>query len=202
MSTPSMASTPFIRKIWSPRRRSIGMRNLWKCISETSPGVWMPQLVTEASCVLLPSKSRKLGFVSSVRSKSKAWMSSTILTSTSDCVQRWIGATLLMARSLASMRCSSSSSGTRSVLLSKRRSAKATCSTASCMTPSGFSSSRCCTMCLASTSVTIPSNSKRSSMTSSAKNVCATGPGLAIPVVSMITASSLSPLTTTRSPRR
>merc|ERR1719399_1026247 len=67
-----------------------------------------------------------------------------------------IGASLLMERSRFSTRFRSSSE-TRSILFRRRRSAKATCSTASFSTPSPLSSSRCCSTCLASTSVTIPS---------------------------------------------
>ena len=44
----------------------------------------------------------------------------------------------------------SSVSDTKSILFSRMRSAKATCCTASLTTPSGFSSSRCRPMCLAS----------------------------------------------------
>ena len=52
---------------------------------------------------------------------------------------------------------SSSCSLTRSILLRRTRSAKASCSTASFSTPSGLSSSMCCTRCLASTTVRIAS---------------------------------------------
>ena len=83
----------------------------------------------------------------------------------------------------------SSSSETRSILLSMMRSAKANCSTASFSTPSGFSSSTCWTMCLASTTVMMPSSLYRSVIFSSTKNVCATGAGSAKPVVSMRTPS-------------
>merc|ERR1719375_1803975 len=68
-----------------------------------------------------------------------------------------MGAYGFMLLSRASMR-SKSDSSTRSVLLSSMRSAKAICSTASFSTPSGFSSSRWASMCLASISVTMPSS--------------------------------------------
>mmetsp|Transcript_48393 Transcript_48393/g.90670 ORF Transcript_48393/g.90670 Transcript_48393/m.90670 type:complete len:204 (-) Transcript_48393:16-627(-) len=112
-----------------------------------------------------------------------------------------------MALILASMASSSAASLTRSTLFSKIRSANATCSTASFSTPSGFSSSKCCTMCLASTTVQMPSSLYISLMSSSTKKVCATGAGSARPVVSMITASNRATLAcnflrdVTRSPR-
>mmetsp|Transcript_66148 Transcript_66148/g.187863 ORF Transcript_66148/g.187863 Transcript_66148/m.187863 type:complete len:240 (-) Transcript_66148:1398-2117(-) len=94
-------------------------------------------------------------------------------------------------RRSTSARCASSA---RSHLLSKIRSAKAICSTASFSTPSGFSSSRCSMTCLASTRVRIPSSAMCCCTKSSAKKVCATGAGSASPVVSMRMASSLRPL--------
>mmetsp|Transcript_4334 Transcript_4334/g.9889 ORF Transcript_4334/g.9889 Transcript_4334/m.9889 type:complete len:218 (+) Transcript_4334:512-1165(+) len=83
----------------------------------------------------------------------------------------------------------SSSSDTISHLFSRILSAKATCSTASFSTPSGFSSSRCSMRCLASTTVRMPSSSSFFCTNSSAKKVCATGAGSASPVVSIITPS-------------
>mmetsp|Transcript_31446 Transcript_31446/g.98547 ORF Transcript_31446/g.98547 Transcript_31446/m.98547 type:complete len:227 (+) Transcript_31446:102-782(+) len=151
----------------------------------------MPTLLTEASCACSPSVDRNSGSISRVRSRSKPRMSRREPTSTAACSQRWIGAKRLMARSRASTRPRSASL-TRSTLLSSSRSAKATCSTASFSAPSGFSSSRCCSMCFASTSVTIASSRACSLMDSSMKKVCATGPGSASPVVSITTASSRS----------
>mmetsp|Transcript_67804 Transcript_67804/g.189270 ORF Transcript_67804/g.189270 Transcript_67804/m.189270 type:complete len:239 (+) Transcript_67804:799-1515(+) len=116
-------------------------------------------------------------------------MLSTQSTEILDCVQRWMGANWLMLFRRASMR-SRSDLDTRSVLLSSMRSAKATCSTASFSTPSGFCSSRCCSMCLASTSVTMPSSRAKASTFSSTKKVCAIGAGSARPVVSMMMPSS------------
>mmetsp|Transcript_3402 Transcript_3402/g.8321 ORF Transcript_3402/g.8321 Transcript_3402/m.8321 type:complete len:218 (+) Transcript_3402:503-1156(+) len=104
-----------------------------------------------------------------------------------------MGANLLMALNLSSTFFSSASSGTKSHLFSINLSAKATCSTASFSAPSGFSSSRCCTTCFASTSVIIPSSVQNSFTSSSTKNVCATGAGSANPVVSMTMASNLRP---------
>mmetsp|Transcript_12722 Transcript_12722/g.32507 ORF Transcript_12722/g.32507 Transcript_12722/m.32507 type:complete len:237 (+) Transcript_12722:751-1461(+) len=97
-----------------------------------------------------------------------------------------MGAYLLISRNLASTFASSASSVTRSILLSSSRSANATCSTASFSAPSGFSSSRCCVTCFASTRVTMPSRRANSLIDSSMKNVCATGPGSARPVVSIM----------------
>mmetsp|Transcript_14003 Transcript_14003/g.41731 ORF Transcript_14003/g.41731 Transcript_14003/m.41731 type:complete len:259 (-) Transcript_14003:56-832(-) len=153
----------------------------------------MPTLVTDASCSCSPSVLRNSGSISSVRVRSKALMPSTWSTETDDCSDRRMGANLLMSRRRPSTRLRSASS-TRSVLFSTRRSAKATCSTASFSAPSGFSSSRCCSTCLASTSVTMPSSSQKSLTPSSTKNVWATGAGSARPVVSMTIASSFRPL--------
>ena len=52
---------------------------------------------------------------------------------------------------------------------------------------------RTCSMCLQSTSVTMPSSRANSLMLSSIKKVCATGPGSARPVVSITIASSAEP---------
>ena len=83
----------------------------------------------------------------------------------------------------------SSSSETRSILFNIILSAKASCSTDSFSTPSGFSSSTCCVMCLASATVIIPSSLYLSTILSSTKKVCATGAGSAKPVVSIRTPS-------------
>mmetsp|Transcript_24464 Transcript_24464/g.81300 ORF Transcript_24464/g.81300 Transcript_24464/m.81300 type:complete len:246 (+) Transcript_24464:427-1164(+) len=146
---------------------------------------------TLLSCSCSPSVLRNSGSISMTRFRSKAPMSRTQSGDTSALVQRWTGACELIDLSRFSTR-SRSSSETRSVLLSRIRSAKATCSTASFSAPSGFSSSRCCSMCFASTSVTIASSRACSLMDSSMKKVCATGPGSASPVVSITTASSRS----------
>mmetsp|Transcript_719 Transcript_719/g.2178 ORF Transcript_719/g.2178 Transcript_719/m.2178 type:complete len:213 (-) Transcript_719:51-689(-) len=106
-----------------------------------------------------------------------------------ECCVRKISAFLFMPFNLASS-LSSSSASTKSVLFSRMRSAKATCSAHSFSTPSGFSSSKCSITCLASTTVTMPSSLYFSWMKSSTKNVCATGAGSASPVVSMRTASN------------
>ena len=71
----------------------------------------------------------------------------------------------------------SSASSTRSILLRRTRSAKASCSTASFSTPSGLSSSRCCTRCLASTTVRMASRRSLAWSSSCTKKVCATGAG-------------------------
>ncbi len=103
------------------------------------------------------------------------------------------------------MRSASSSSATRSVLDRRMRSAKPTWARAS----SCSSSWRC--PCFASTTVMTASSRYSPWTPSSMKNVCATGPGLASPVVSMSTRSNLSspcrrffprsPRMRTRSPR-
>mmetsp|Transcript_636 Transcript_636/g.2104 ORF Transcript_636/g.2104 Transcript_636/m.2104 type:complete len:325 (+) Transcript_636:625-1599(+) len=157
----------------------------------SSPRSMIETLVTVSSCMCSASVSRNPGSMARVRSRSNPLMSSTLSTETLLCWQRKRGAKLLMARRRVSTR-SRSASSTRSVLLSSRRSANATCSTASFSTPSAFSSSRCCSMCLASTRVTMPSRRANSFTTSSTKKVCATGAGSATPVVSITIASSLS----------
>mmetsp|Transcript_5386 Transcript_5386/g.9030 ORF Transcript_5386/g.9030 Transcript_5386/m.9030 type:complete len:222 (+) Transcript_5386:939-1604(+) len=151
----------------------------------------MLKLLTVVSCSCSPSVLRNSGSISRVRLRSKAPMSSTQSTATSAFVQRLIGTVEFIALMRVSMR-KRSSAVTRSVLLSKMRSAKATCSTASFSAPSGFSSSRCCSICLASTTVTMPSSRANDLTMSSTKNVCATGAGSAMPVVSMTMPSSLS----------
>mmetsp|Transcript_24465 Transcript_24465/g.81304 ORF Transcript_24465/g.81304 Transcript_24465/m.81304 type:complete len:246 (+) Transcript_24465:427-1164(+) len=146
---------------------------------------------TLLSCSCSPSVLRNSGSISSVLCRSKEEMPMRSLGSTCPFSHRKMVALGLSLRSRSSM-AGSSASETRSVLLSKIRSAKATCSTASFSAPSGFSSSRCCSMCFASTSVTIASSRACSLMDSSMKKVCATGPGSASPVVSITTASSRS----------
>mmetsp|Transcript_2448 Transcript_2448/g.5613 ORF Transcript_2448/g.5613 Transcript_2448/m.5613 type:complete len:256 (-) Transcript_2448:54-821(-) len=87
---------------------------------------------------------------------------------------------------------SSSSLSTRSILLRRTRSAKASCSWASFTTPSGLTSLRRARMNLASTTVMMPSSSHFMATSSSAKKVWATGAGSAMPVVSMMIASNSS----------
>mmetsp|Transcript_688 Transcript_688/g.1873 ORF Transcript_688/g.1873 Transcript_688/m.1873 type:complete len:273 (-) Transcript_688:12-830(-) len=148
----------------------------------------MDILVTLSSCSCSPSVSRNSGSISSVFFRSKALMPSTWSTDTWDFSLRMIGAKALMPF----RRCSTatnSGSVARSILFSRMRSAKATCSTASFSAPSGFSSSRCWMMCFASTSVMIPSNLANAATFGSTKKVCATGAGSAMPVVSMTMAS-------------
>mmetsp|Transcript_76310 Transcript_76310/g.170729 ORF Transcript_76310/g.170729 Transcript_76310/m.170729 type:complete len:237 (-) Transcript_76310:8-718(-) len=101
---------------------------------------------------------------------------------------RMISALALMPLTAFSV-SSNAVDSTRSVLFSSTRSANATCSTHSFSTPSGFSSCRCSKTCLASTTVMMPSRWYTRCNSWSTKNVCATGPGSAKPVVSMITPS-------------
>mmetsp|Transcript_2298 Transcript_2298/g.3616 ORF Transcript_2298/g.3616 Transcript_2298/m.3616 type:complete len:202 (-) Transcript_2298:377-982(-) len=163
----------------------------------TSPASLIPQLVTLSSCSCSPSVLRNSGSISSVFSRSKPLMFRTLSTETFDCWQRWMGASLLMARILFSTR-SRSSSVTTSILLRRSLSANAICSTASFSAPSFFSSSRCCSICLASTRVTMPSRRENLLTSSSTKNVCATGAGSAIPVVSITIPSRCKVLSSTR----
>mmetsp|Transcript_8396 Transcript_8396/g.19675 ORF Transcript_8396/g.19675 Transcript_8396/m.19675 type:complete len:362 (-) Transcript_8396:3-1088(-) len=130
--------------------------------------------------------------MSRILSSEKASMPKMKLMSTSLLTHRRICAAWLIMRILRST-SSSAASSTRSHLLSRMRSAKATCSTASFSTPSGFSSSRCAVRCLASTTVRMPSRASDFCTKSSAKKVCATGAGSASPVVSISTPSSAFP---------
>mmetsp|Transcript_14006 Transcript_14006/g.41741 ORF Transcript_14006/g.41741 Transcript_14006/m.41741 type:complete len:300 (-) Transcript_14006:86-985(-) len=182
-----------MRKRSAPLSRSMISSHPVNSPRSTSPCTSIPKEVTVWSCTCSPSVSRNSGSISSVRLRSKAPIPSTCCTDTWEFCDRMMGANLLMARRRPSTRLRSPSSGTRSILFSKRRSAKATCSSASFSAPSGFSSSRCCSMCLASTSVTMPSSSKTAEISSSTKKVCATGAGSAMPVVSMMMASSALP---------
>mmetsp|Transcript_9361 Transcript_9361/g.24199 ORF Transcript_9361/g.24199 Transcript_9361/m.24199 type:complete len:278 (+) Transcript_9361:279-1112(+) len=189
-SEPAIESTPFMRKMSTPFScNSLDTHALSRPISR-SPACSKPIDVIDASCSCSES-SRKEGSIPRMRSRSNACTPSTASMPTAALVQRMMGAYLLSVRSRASTRPSSSSS-TRSILLSSSRSAKTTCSTASFSAPSGFSSSRCCTTCFASTSVMMPSRRAYSFIDSSMKKVCATGAGSAIPVVSMIIPSSFS----------
>mmetsp|Transcript_32529 Transcript_32529/g.85442 ORF Transcript_32529/g.85442 Transcript_32529/m.85442 type:complete len:210 (+) Transcript_32529:542-1171(+) len=150
-------------------------------------------LRTRLSCCVgaLPM-SKKLGSFDSVRCRSNPWIPSTSSTDTVERVQRRMGAKALISRSLASIWLSSAVPGTRSHLLSSSLSANATWHADSLTTPSGFTSSRCCTMCLASTRVTMPSRRANALTSSSTRKVCATGAGSAMPVVSITIASKES----------
>ncbi len=90
----------------------------------------------------------------------------------------------LILRMLAST-ASSSAALTRSVLFSTITSAKAICASASALSASRAG------RFLASTTVTIASSRVRARTPSSTKKVCATGAGLASPVVSMMMPSNL-----------
>mmetsp|Transcript_6323 Transcript_6323/g.14831 ORF Transcript_6323/g.14831 Transcript_6323/m.14831 type:complete len:251 (+) Transcript_6323:376-1128(+) len=183
-----MASTPFIRKMSTPFScSSFAIHALVRSMS-SSPSHWNPTEKTFSSCMCSASRSMKPGSISSTRCSSKALMFSTFSMVTSAFWHCTIGAYALSLRRRASTRVRSSGE-TRSTLLRSSLSAKHTCSTDSFSTPSGFSSSRCCSMCLASTSVTMPSSLANSLIDSSMKKVCATGPGSASPVVSMMMAS-------------
>mmetsp|Transcript_51907 Transcript_51907/g.105689 ORF Transcript_51907/g.105689 Transcript_51907/m.105689 type:complete len:312 (-) Transcript_51907:6-941(-) len=160
------------------------------------PSFMMPTLVTDVSCAWWcawcdPSSSaRKAGSFSMIFSRSKAPIPSTLSSATSAFVQGMISAILLILRSRPSTSLRYSGV-TRSVLFSSSLSAYTTCSTASFSAPSAFSSSRCCTMCLASTRVRTASTRACALTLSSMKNVWITGAGSAIPVVSIRMASSL-----------
>mmetsp|Transcript_17190 Transcript_17190/g.34914 ORF Transcript_17190/g.34914 Transcript_17190/m.34914 type:complete len:204 (+) Transcript_17190:709-1320(+) len=186
-----MESTPFMRYMSAPLDCRISPTHAWTASRSTSPGCTMLKLVTVLSCSCSPSVLRNSGSISRTRLRSKPRMLSTLSADTSEYCVRTMGANAFSERSRFSTR-SRSASDTRSTLLRTMRSANATCSTASFSAPSGFSSSRCCSMCLASISVTIPSSRANALIWSSTKNVWATGAGSAIPVVSIMMPSSLS----------
>ena len=161
---------------------------------------------TLGSCSCSPSVSRNSGSISRVLSRLNAWIPIRLFGSTWLFSHRKMsadGLTFLMRSSIAP----SSAFSTRSILFSKMRSAKASCSSASFSTPSGFSSSRREMMCLLSHTVMIPSRENFAAISSSTKKVCATGAGSARPVVSMMIASNCEIFphsflrATTRSPR-
>mmetsp|Transcript_73987 Transcript_73987/g.211275 ORF Transcript_73987/g.211275 Transcript_73987/m.211275 type:complete len:248 (-) Transcript_73987:6-749(-) len=177
----------------APCSRSRSSIQTESALMSTSPATSIPKLETDSSCSCSASVLRNSGSISSVRFRLKAFKFNTFSAETLDCVVRMIGAKAFIVRSRVSTLLRSSSLGTKSILLRMRRSANATCSTLSFSAPSGFSSSRCCSMWFASTSVTMPSSLKNSCTKSSTKKVCATGAGSAMPVVSITIASSLSP---------
>ena len=144
---------------------------------------------TVGSCSCSPSVLRNSGSIFKVFSSEKELIPIKFFGSTLEYWHRKISALGLICL-IRPVMVSSSSSDTKSVLLRSIRSAKATCSAASFSTPSGFSSSSRVRMCFASVTVMIPSSTNFSRMSSSTKNVCATGAGSAKPVVSMMTASN------------
>mmetsp|Transcript_34638 Transcript_34638/g.79293 ORF Transcript_34638/g.79293 Transcript_34638/m.79293 type:complete len:243 (+) Transcript_34638:540-1268(+) len=135
-----------------------------------------------------PSVFKNSGSISKTRSRLKAPTFNRSFGSIFECCVWKMRAVKLMLFTLASTAFKVASS-TKSVLFSTMQSAKATCSTLSFSTPSGFSSSKCDITCLASTTVTMPSSLYLLWISSSTKNVCATGAGSAKPVVSMRIAS-------------
>mmetsp|Transcript_28792 Transcript_28792/g.75632 ORF Transcript_28792/g.75632 Transcript_28792/m.75632 type:complete len:254 (-) Transcript_28792:48-809(-) len=174
-----------------PRSRSKLPIHALNLSRSSTPSRTTPTLVTRSSCWWSPpSSERKSGSMATTRDRSNARSPSSRSSGTTACEQGMMSARRLSPRSRAvtSARCSSV---TRSVLLSRIRSANTTCSTLSFSTPSGLSSSRCWMMCLASTTVRMASRRACDLMVSSMKKVCATGAGSARPVVSMRTASSL-----------
>mmetsp|Transcript_56664 Transcript_56664/g.172496 ORF Transcript_56664/g.172496 Transcript_56664/m.172496 type:complete len:299 (-) Transcript_56664:340-1236(-) len=154
----------------------------------TWPWMWMPTDETRSSCWWSASSCKNASSISKILSRENAWMPRMKSMGTSLYLHRRIWAASLILRIRFST-SSSSASSTKSVLFRRMRSAKATCSTASFSTPSGFSSSRWATKCFASATVRMPSSAIFCWTKSSAKNVCATGAGSARPVVSIRTAS-------------
>mmetsp|Transcript_6165 Transcript_6165/g.11636 ORF Transcript_6165/g.11636 Transcript_6165/m.11636 type:complete len:232 (-) Transcript_6165:842-1537(-) len=156
----------------------------------SSPSMWKPTEETEASCWVSLSKSTNSFPVSRMRSREKPFMPMTSFRSTFEYFVSIIFAPLFNWR-ICFFTPSTSFSSTRSVLFRRMTSANATCSTAS-LVPFFFSLIRF-TIHLQSTTVTMPSIRKALETSSSAKKVCATGAGAAIPVVSMMTPSRCLP---------
>mmetsp|Transcript_16679 Transcript_16679/g.48714 ORF Transcript_16679/g.48714 Transcript_16679/m.48714 type:complete len:301 (+) Transcript_16679:97-999(+) len=189
-SCPWICRMPFMRKMSTPLEANSSVSQPF--IETMSNGLlaFRPTDVIEESCWCSPSSSRKSGSMSSTFARENAFTPSTKSSAKpAPFVQRTSGASLFKLLSLASTRCSCSSS-TRSHLFTNILSAKATCSTASFSTPSGLISPSLVKACLASTTVTRASNRARSFSTSSTKNVWATGAGSARPVVSTMTPSN------------
>mmetsp|Transcript_79101 Transcript_79101/g.246318 ORF Transcript_79101/g.246318 Transcript_79101/m.246318 type:complete len:209 (+) Transcript_79101:164-790(+) len=154
---PLTARTPFERKRSTPFSfRSQPIHSFNFC-GTTSPAMSMPTEETRSSCWWSALSCRKASSIAMILSRENPRMPRTKSMSTSLFVVRLIGTISLIARIRRSTSSRSSSVSTRSHLLSRILSANAICSTASFSTPSGFSSSRCCTMCFASTSVRMPS---------------------------------------------
>mmetsp|Transcript_4971 Transcript_4971/g.16581 ORF Transcript_4971/g.16581 Transcript_4971/m.16581 type:complete len:356 (-) Transcript_4971:104-1171(-) len=185
-SEPSMESMPFERKISTPFSRSKLPIQALSFSRFRGSAIVNPTLVTDASCSCVPFTSKKASSISTTVAKSNALMPSTSSMSTAACVVSMIRARALIFLIFEIKACFVSSSVTRSILFSTMRSAKATCSTLSFSTPSGFISSRCVERCTASQIVTIASRYSCSFSSSSTKKVCATGAGSAKPVVSMM----------------
>mmetsp|Transcript_6804 Transcript_6804/g.12724 ORF Transcript_6804/g.12724 Transcript_6804/m.12724 type:complete len:231 (-) Transcript_6804:310-1002(-) len=188
---PFTASRPLLLKMSTPLSLSSEPSHELSLFRSASPSAWMPTEDTVESCWCSPSSSRKLGSISITLLRSNAPTPRTRSSATLECDVSMMSANLLILRSLADT-ADLSSSVTRSTLFRRILSAKATCSTASFSTPSGFTSSRCASTCLASTTVMMASRLACSLISSSTKKVCATGAGSARPVVSIKMASNLS----------
>mmetsp|Transcript_4574 Transcript_4574/g.15773 ORF Transcript_4574/g.15773 Transcript_4574/m.15773 type:complete len:200 (-) Transcript_4574:332-931(-) len=181
---PATASTPLERKMSTPFSRKSRESQSLSLARSSSPSRSKPTLETVLSCWCSPSTSRKASSISRTRPRSKAPIPSTSSKGARENCVSITAAYLLISRTRATTAAFSASS-TKSILLSRIRSAKATCSTDSFSTPSGFSSFRCSTMCFASTTVRMPSSRIESLISSSTKKVWATGAGSARPVVSI-----------------
>mmetsp|Transcript_13567 Transcript_13567/g.27737 ORF Transcript_13567/g.27737 Transcript_13567/m.27737 type:complete len:239 (-) Transcript_13567:144-860(-) len=174
----------------TPFSRSRVASQLFNLVRSSLPSSSIPTLVTLSSCMCSPSVSRKSSSTSNTLLMSKAPTLSIFCTSTAEWVVSIISANLLMPLIL-SFSAALSSSSTRSILLRRILSAKATCSTLSFSTPSGFTSSKCWFACLASITVMMASSMYEALTSSSTKKVWATGAGSASPVVSIMMWSNL-----------
>mmetsp|Transcript_7837 Transcript_7837/g.24014 ORF Transcript_7837/g.24014 Transcript_7837/m.24014 type:complete len:238 (-) Transcript_7837:190-903(-) len=187
--------------------------NMLNLGTSRKPSTAMPQAETmERSWTLGflaegPSCSPKsAGSRSTQRSTLKAEMPTIFERSTLLRVQVMTLAKRLIEVSVSSI-ASSSAGVTRSTLLRRTRSAKATCCTASLTAPSGLTSSRCALTCFASARQMTASMTKLSSIHWFDLIVAMIGAGSARPVVSRRTQSNCfrfstrEPSVRTRSPR-
>mmetsp|Transcript_6903 Transcript_6903/g.12678 ORF Transcript_6903/g.12678 Transcript_6903/m.12678 type:complete len:252 (-) Transcript_6903:191-946(-) len=185
-----MATTPLLLYKSAPFFTIIlDMKALNRFMS-SSPSRVKPTEDTELSCSCSASKLTNSSSFARTRSREKPPILIILFKSTREYFVSIIFASELSPR-IAFLTASKRSLSTRSVLLSSRISANATCSTAS-FSPV-FSSFRRSIIHLQSTTVMIPSIRNEAATSSSAKKVCATGAGSAIPVVSMMTPSNFLP---------
>mmetsp|Transcript_15316 Transcript_15316/g.45957 ORF Transcript_15316/g.45957 Transcript_15316/m.45957 type:complete len:309 (-) Transcript_15316:392-1318(-) len=148
---------------------------------------WAPPWPLSSASFSSTPKSSSANFC-----RSCAWMFDSSQRSTLECTVGRILAKLLMERRRL-FTVPATSLLTRSSLLRRILSAKATCWYASFTFPSSTSSSRRARMCFASTTVTTPSRRSSSVRSLDVMKVLAIGTGSAMPVVSIRIASSRLP---------
>mmetsp|Transcript_72292 Transcript_72292/g.200381 ORF Transcript_72292/g.200381 Transcript_72292/m.200381 type:complete len:346 (-) Transcript_72292:376-1413(-) len=156
LACPLTASTPLYRKRSFDVSSINSLSHIFNCWWFNSPSKRTLVELTLASCWCSPSVFKNSGSIFKTLSNEKARMLMSLDGSTCPYCVRMISASALMP---LMARCTSSraASSTRSLLFSSTRSAKASCSTHSFSTPSGFSSRKCSMTCFASTTVMMPS---------------------------------------------